>query len=267
MEPMKIAWNSATDAEREQFLSSLPPSLCASVMETLGAHGLTASAAGLAPEEPPREWFFKKETSKPTPLTVTDHGQVYGHIALWDSCHTGFPGQCVPPPRSPSGYAYYNLGEVRCADGSRITAGALTLEALHAPTTQTTTADKARAHYENTAVVAAFVRATDGRHGIWVSGALRPTLSAQHARDLMGAKPSGDWRQTRLGGPLEMLGIHAVNEPGFPVPRLAASALTASGATVSIQFGEPDKALERRLSILATRAEAGLDGLLDRAGV
>ncbi len=239
---------------------------CVAPIEIIAAP-LTASAAGLAPKEPPRDWFFKKEPDHLTPLTVTDHGQVYGHIAPWDGCHTGFPGQCIPPPRSPSGYAYYNLGEVRCSDGSRVTAGALTLEALHAPTTPGTSADRARQHYENTAVVAAFVRAVDGRCGIWVAGALRPNLSEQHARDLMGAKPSGDWRQTRMGGPLEMLGIHAVNEPGFPVPRLAASAMTASGTRIAFQFGEPDPAVERRLSILATRAEAGLGGLLDRAGV
>ncbi len=208
--------------------------------------GLTASAAGLAPALPPRDWFLTPEAKDPTPLTVTKDGRVFGHMALWDSCHTGYPGQCVPPPRSPSGYAYFNLGEVECADGSRVACGAITLEALHAD--RGLGADATLAHYENTAVVGAFVRPVDGTHGIWVSGALRPDLSERHARDLMGAKPSGDWRQTRPGGPLEMLGVHAVNEPGFPVPRLVASALLPSGARASLAFGEPERALDELLA-------------------
>ena len=202
---------------------------------------ITASAAGLAPAQPPAEWFTTPEADDPTPLTVTKDGRVFGHMALWDSCHTGYPGQCVPPPRSPSGYAYFNLGEVECSDGSRVACGAITLEALHADSDRPVSPDAVRAHYEHTGVVGAFVRAVDGRHGIWVAGALRASLSERHARDLMGAKPSGDWRQMRPGGPLEMLGVHAVNEPGFPVPRLAASALLPSGLRAELLFAEPDE--------------------------
>ena len=202
---------------------------------------LTASAVGLAPSHPPSEWFATPEADDPTPLTVTKDGRVFGHMALWDSCHTGYPGQCVPPPRSPSGYAYFNLGEVECSDGSRVACGAITLEALHADSDRPVSPDAVRAHYEHTGVVGAFVRAVDGRHGIWVAGALRASLSERHARDLMGAKPSGDWRQMRPGGPLEMLGVHAVNEPGFPVPRLAASALLPSGLRAELLFAEPDE--------------------------
>ncbi len=204
-----------------------------------GAEPLTASAAGLAPTLPPAEWFRTPEPTKPTPLTVTADGRVFGHMALWDSCHVGYPGQCVPPPRSQSGYAYFNLGEVECADGTRVACGAITLEALHAD--KRLSAEQAQAHYlEHTGMVGAYVRAVDGNLGIWVSGALRATLPERYARDLMGAKPSGDWRQTRPGGPLEMIGVHAVNEPGFPVPRLVASALLPSGMRAELVFAEPE---------------------------
>ncbi len=205
----------------------------------LAGEALTASAAGLAPSKPRPEWFTTPEAAKPTPLTVTKDGRVFGHMALWDSCHTGYPGQCVPPPRSSSGYTYFHLGEVECADGSRVACGAITLEALHADTDRPLSNSAVRAHYEHTGVVGAYVRATDGVHGIWVAGALRANLSERHARDLMGAKPSGDWRQTRPGGPLEMLGVHAVNEPGYPVPRLVASALLPSGGRAVLEFAEP----------------------------
>ncbi len=199
---------------------------------------LTASAAGLAPSKPPSAWFATPEADEPTPLTVTSDGRVFGHMALWDSCHTGYPGQCVPPPRSPSGYAYFNLGEIECADGSRVAAGALTLDGLHADTDRPLSPQAVRRHYEDTGMVAAFVKAVDGRHGIWVAGTLRADLPERYARDLMGAKPSGDWRQLRPGGPLEMLGVRAVNFPGFPVPRMVAAAMAPSGVRAELQFAE-----------------------------
>lgn len=219
---------------------------------------LTAAAAGLAPVSPPREWFETPEAEQPTALTVTKDGQVFGHMALWDSCHTGYPGQCVPPPRSPSGYAYFNLGEVECDDGSRVSCGAITLETLHADTSKPVPSERVKAHYENTGTVAAYVRATDGKHGIWVAGALRPGLSEQHARDLMGAKPSGDWRPTGRYGPLEMIGVLAVNVPGYPVPRLVASALLPSGGRAELAFYDSDAAerdTQTRIDVLAAQFE------------
>ncbi len=204
----------------------------------IDGRALTASAAGLAPSRPPADWFATPEADKPTPLTVTSDGRVFGHMALWDSCHTGYPGQCVPPPRSPSGYAYFNLGEIECADGSRVSAGSLTLDGLHADTDRPLSPAAVRRHYEDTGMVAAFVKATDGRHGIWVAGTLRADLPERYARDLMGAKPSGDWRQVRPGGPLEMLGVRAVNFPGFPVPRMVAAAMAPSGVRAELQFSE-----------------------------
>lgn len=220
---------------------------------------LTAGAAGLAPLKPPRAWFDEPEANRPTPLTIMEDGQVYGHMALWESCHTGYPGSCVPPPSSPSGYAYFNLGEVECDDGARIPVGAITLEGLHADTHRPLSANAVRAHYENTCVVAAHVKASDGVYGIWVAGALRPGLSEEHARDLMGAKPSGDWREVRPGGPLEMLGIHAVNEPGFPVPRLVASALLPSGDRAQLMFYDETK-YRRKVALLAARMK-GVEAL------
>lgn len=225
---------------------------------------LTAAAAGLAPRKPPRDWFFMPEPDHPLPLTVDRDGRVYGHMALWDSCHTGYPGQCIPPPRSSSGYAYFNNGQVETQEGDRVDVGPITLETLHADHSKT--ADQTRQHYENTGVVGAWVRAVDGDHGIWVSGTLRPGLSEKHARDLMGARPSGDWRPTTRGGPLEMIGVLAVNVGGFPVPRLAASAQTPAGSRWRLEFTDPDDpAGERILDVLAARAQ-GVDALVELAG-
>ena len=63
---------------------------------------LTAAAAGLVPVTPPADWFAVPEPNAPTALTITADGQVYGHAALWNTCHTGHPGCCTVAPRSRS---------------------------------------------------------------------------------------------------------------------------------------------------------------------
>lgn len=183
--------------------------------------GLTAAAG--PPLVPPREWFEMEEPDEPTGWTVTADGQVFGHAAVWGTCHTGKPGKCITPPKSRSGYAFYRTGTTETADGELIPTGRITLGTGHASLTASPHA--AAEHYDNTGAVVADVVVKDGRHGIWVSGSLRPNVSPERIRELRGASLSGDWRSIR--GSLEMLGLLAVNVPGFPVPR--ALALTASG--------------------------------------
>ena len=214
---------------------------------------LTASAAGLAPTEPPRDWFFVDEADEPTPLTVTDDGQVFGHIGLWNSCHTAFQDRCVPPPKSPSDYAGFHLGEISDADGNRVEVGTLTMDTNHAPKQMGALA--ARAHYDHTGTAAAYVRASDGKHGIWVCGSLSARLDAADAQALMAAKPSGDWRNI-FGKGRDMLGALMVNYPGFVVPRtLTASGMPGGDVTVELSCTPCAESMERELAVLAASAE------------
>lgn len=179
---------------------------------------LTASAAGMAPLAPPAEWFDDPSFSNLTPLEVTADGQVRGHLASWDSCHIGDPrgpGVCVSPPSSKTDYGFFHLGAVLAADGRKVPVGQITLDTGHAPLGMN--ARTAAAHYDHTGTAVADVRAGEDRFGIWVAGALRPHVSAEKARSLTAAKLSGDWRG--IQGNLEMVGVLAVNVPGFPVPR------------------------------------------------
>lgn len=223
--------------------------------------GVVASAA---PVRPPRDWFFTAEPDKATPLTVTDDGHVYGHIAAWGSCHTGRQGECFQPPSSPSGYAYFNLGEIECGDGTPVACGQITMGTDHAPLNPATDWKRAKAHYENTGTCVADIRAIDGVHGIFVAGALRPNVTDEQQRALRAAKPSGDWRQITPGGPLEMIGALEVNIPGYPVVRpqiaLAASAAHPEGEVVALIAGGLDMGFDRQMRVLAARAE-GLEGL------
>jgi len=227
---------------------------------------LTASAAGLAPLEPPREWFEVPEADQPTPLTVTDEGQVYGHLALWGTCHTGKPGVCVTAPRSPSGYRQFHRGQLKTAEGDRIDVGVLTMNTGHAGLRLNASATVA--HYDDTGTQGAHVRASDGAHGIWLAGALNPKLSAEDARLLMASSPSGDWRELTRGDGLDLFGVLAVNVPGFPVARPAARMVASAEGmdrVALVAAGQLPDALtpaefERQLAVLAASAD-GIEGL------
>lgn len=182
----------------------------------------------LAPLAPPGEWFYADEADHPTPLTFTDEGRVYGHLAVWGSCHTGFLNgafaECVQPPRSKTGYSHFHLGRIRSEEGKDVSIGKLTYDTDHAPLTAGLQA--ATRHYDHTGSVGAYVRARDGEYGIWLSGAVRSDLSPEGLRDLRANGPSGDWRLFNRN--LELIASLAVPVQGFPIPQVQL-ALSAAG--------------------------------------
>ncbi len=235
---------------------------------------LTAAAAGLAPVKPPASWFQPPALNGPQPLTVTDEGQVYGHAWQWDSCHTGFPGACVTAPKSRTGYKFFHLGQVRTAEGETVDTGRITLDTGHAD--RRLGSDAAADHYDHTGAVVADVRVGEDRYGGWVAGAVRPSADAERIREFMAAPVSGDWRA--INGSLELIGLLAVNVPGFPVPRPVAvvaagmpedaeARLTLLAAGIVVKPQPSQRELDAALTALAARAEGGLDGLLRAAGV
>lgn len=196
----------------------------------------TLTAAAI-PVKPPIEWFEDPKFDEPAPITVTKEGQVYGHLALFNSCHIGFPG-CVKPPRGNT-YTYFHTGELETAEGDLVEVGKLTFNTGHA--SMADSAKVAASHYDNTGSVAADVRSGEDQYGIWVAGALRPSLTDEDIRVFRSAPLSGDWR--RIAGRLELVGCLAVNVPGFPVPR--ARVLVASGETETlIHFYQEDPITE-----------------------
>lgn len=191
--------------------------------------GVTASAAGLAPLKPPVAWFEDPELGELTPLTITDEGRIYGHLAPWGACHVGVTDTCVQPPPSSSGYAMFHLGDVLTEEGELVPVGTLTLDTGHADLKLGSTA--ARMHYDHTGTAAADVRCGEDEHGIWYSGAIRPDLDANNVRKLRAARVSGDWRP--VGGELELVAALSVNVPGFPIVRPRA-AVAASGRVLAL---------------------------------
>lgn len=159
----------------------------------------------------------------PVTFTERDWGwQVFGHAARWGQCHIGYLDECVTAPPSMAAYAHFHVGDVACADGSHISTGALTANCDHAAAHLL--APDARDHYAHSGMGFADVRATNGELGVWISGALRPSITDDQLRVLRASSLSGDWR--RIGADLEFIAALAVNVPGFPIAR---EFVTASG--------------------------------------
>ena len=170
------------------------------------------------PLKPPGEWFSQPEAEVPTPLTFERSGKVYGHLALWGSCHTGFlngaMNECVSPPQSRTEYQHFHLGVIETREGEDVRVGKVTYSTNHAPLSAS--AKTAAAHYDHTGSVGAFVRARNGDLGIWLSGAVKSDISDEGFRDLRANPPSGDWRS--LNSHLELVASLSVPVPGFPIP-------------------------------------------------
>lgn len=189
------------------------------------SEAVVASAAGW---EPKSEWFDNPRFSEPTPITVDAEGRISGHAALWGTCHVGYRDRCVTPPRSSSNYQYFNTGQVLTADGQTVTVGRLTAGTGHAAIEFG--AQPAVEHYDNTGYQGGYVHAGEDEHGIWFAGAVSPTATPEQIATLRASMVSGDWR--KIGNSLELVGILAVNTPGFPVPRVRAGLV--AGAQVSL---------------------------------
>jgi len=213
----------ADDDATELAIESAGESVDAEDEEEIGhlARRAELTACGCTDEAPPTDWFEDPKLSGPTPLTVTEDGRIFGHAAVWGTCHTGFSGTCVTPPRERL-HEYFLLGETLTADGSTVATGSITLGTGHAATGGKLTALQAIDHYDHTGTVVADVATGEDKHGLWFSGALRPKLSPYKLRALRAAKLSGDWR--RFGNGLRLIALLAVNVPGFPVPRVKAGA-------------------------------------------
>ena len=181
---------------------------------------IAAAAAPVDLFEPPRAWFDNPNLDGPTPLTITDDGRIYGHLALWDSCHIGFEGICVNPPRDAAEYEEFHAhARVQTADGSMLPVGVVTVDGSH-PDLSLSPGNAAR-QYDSTATVGGYVRAGDDNYGAWVSGALAPDLAPATVEKLRRLSLSGDWRPR--DGKHVLIAALTVPVPGFSIKARVAS--------------------------------------------
>lgn len=158
------------------------------------------------------------------PLTIDDDGRIYGHLALRNRCH-GSMAACTPPPEADRGdFSRFLIGEA--VPG--VATGPIVLDTIHGVdergrvrTDQNWLADTGRA-------VADVTVGTDA-HGTWCAGMLRPGLSEREEAALRGSTLSGEWHP--FGGRLRLVGILAVNAPGYLVQRRGVAASFTTGAS------------------------------------
>jgi len=219
-----------------------------------------AAAIVLDDWRPESSWFVNPNLSVPTGITVTDEGRVYGHAAQWGECHIGFSDQCVTLPAEDA-HPYFMTGELVCSDGTRVAVGQITVGTGHAPLSYR--ASHAAEHYDNTGASVADVAVGNDKFGIWVAGAIRASVAASRVHELRASgRVSGDWR--RIGGQLRLVGLLAVNVPGFPIqaPRArvasgAPQALIAAGRT-TVGSGPDVAPNDEQLDQLAMKRVMGL---------
>lgn len=233
--------------DAQDRLKSTVTSLYNKIAKASGDDSITAPfalVASAAPAVPPQAWFGDPHLDAPTPLTITDDGRVFGHAALWDVCHIGIPG-CTTAPHSMTDYAYFMLGSTM-TDAGEIATGKLTVGGGHADGALGFA--PAAEHYDNVGTAVATVTAGEDAHGIWVAGALLAGATPEQIEALRRSPLSGDWRD--IGGNLEAVAFHAVNTPGFPVPR-ARAVVASSGRQTSLVASSGPRPRDSRLKRLA----------------
>jgi hypothetical protein len=196
----------------------------------------TIVASSAVAVHPPSAWFRNPKFDRATRFTVTDEGRVFGHMALWSTCHTTFPDRCITPPRERE-HAYYLRHELITEEGESVSVGPITLGVGHAAARLG--AVPAAAHYDDPRLVVADVTSGEDKFGIWIAGALRPTVSEEQLSTLSrGVSLSGDWRG--IAGKLRLVAVLCVNAPGFPIPQMRAAMASEDGPwTALVAAGVP----------------------------
>lgn len=183
---------------------------------------LHASLAG----KPKRSAFFVPEADKPQKIRVTEDGKVFGHVALWDSCHEGL-AECVIPPRPTDGYASFNKPGV-LTDKGEVQTGPIFLYGGHHSVRENPNLEQAYGGVENAWCDG---RVIEGVHGPWFSGIVRPGVPDDLVYAARASRISGHW----VGGKLKA--IVSVNAEGYDVPgdidELAASLLSGGSVRVN----------------------------------
>lgn len=244
---------------------------------------IAAVSAPAGPTVDP-DWFADPQLDTITPLTVTDDGRIFGHVATHSTCHVGIRDACVTAPVDETGYGAFHRYPLDTESGELLAVGRITTghgahrcrcgtcrgtNDDHACVTLTAAA--AMAHHDQLTTLAWVRAGEDARNGaIWVAGIVAPGLDEpDRARFAAGVDVSGDWRQ--VAGRHQLIEVLALasEQPGFPLPRLArrggrVMALTAAGTIPRRQAAQGTTGRLAELDITRI-ADAVADRLITQA--
>jgi hypothetical protein len=165
---------------------------------------IVASGAQYAPFDA----FYRSETDRPQKIVVDADGNVYGHLAVWDTCHDGYSDKCLRVPRPNDGYASFNQAGPLTERG-QVETGPIFALGGHRKAKSAPTIEQAYGGIEN---AWADVRIIEGRFGPWISGIVRPGTSDEVVYAARASRISGHWVNGKLKA------IVSVNVPGYEVP-------------------------------------------------
>ena len=244
---------------------------------------VTAAAGVLTGYDP--TLFDNPNLDRITPVTVTEDGRVFGHVATHDTCHVGMPGVCTTAPVDNDGYGMFHRYQ---PEGFPVPVGRITTGGGKFGCTCRQCGGRnddhaclklslggAIAHHDRLSTVAWVRAGEDTRlNAVWVAGVVNPAASVEELAALSRKKVSGDWRPA--GGRTELVEILALarEEPGFPLPRFRVAAgqvaaLTAAGVVLPSQAETPGAMTidyERLADLLAGRLATHLNSVVPSAG-
>ena len=230
----------------------------------------------------PAAWFEQPNLDQITPITVTEDGRVFGHIATHDTCHVGHRDVCMTAPFDESGFPHFNRYLFETEPGQHVQVGRLTVG--HGQYTNRcaccrgnddhccnhVSAAAAMAHHDQLATVA-WVRAFEDQanNAIVITGVVDPGASVEDLRALGRRRVSGDWRD--IGGGLSLVEVLVLSreKPGFPLPRARQVAGRMASLTAACPVpppatepakGQPDVDLDRLAGLVADKVMDRLAG-------
>ena len=158
-----------------------------------------------------RAAFYQQgEFSEYTKLTITDEGQIMGHVCAWNACHRTFRQACVRPTYQQS-FDEFHQGEVALDNGERMRVGVITaVEGHH----ELDLAAYTRLLEDPLAQLGS-VRLYADEWGIQACGEVHPDTDPELVARCLAGAPSGDWRAEYAGAPMLLYGLAYVNTPGY----------------------------------------------------
>lgn len=214
-----------------------------------------AMVASVAPVAPPDEWFEPFDLDGPTPLTITAEGRVFGHLATWDSCHRGgqYANKCTPPPHDPNA-PYFHLGEIITASGNSVDVGVITVGGGHYTEDGVMTTLE---HHDDVTAAGAAVIVREDATGIGVFGSVVPGATPEMVASMRRSPISGAWRKEK--GKFRLAGIHAVNNPGHPIPRTMVASVSNNAFVVMGRVEPKQPEIDLRSVVQRLAKGVGLD--------